>query len=50
MGNYRKHASSKFARVQHHKRLKKRLKGTGLFPFDDDRGKSKSQMASRMGK
>ncbi len=50
MGAYRKHASSKFARVQHHKRLKKKLKGTGAFPFDDDRGMTKRQMASRMGK
>ena len=44
---YRKHATSKASRKAHHKRMKKRLKGTGLFPYDDGRGVGKSALRRR---
>lgn len=44
MGNYRRNATSKATRKAHHKRMKARFKGTGIFPFADGRGLNKRQL------
>lgn len=45
MGQYRRHATSKATRKNHHRRMKKRFKGTGIFPYADGRGKTLRQLS-----